>query len=501
MGVKTYDHQALTGISDSGTTDGSGTWNVGVNLSAQLSAIPDNAKGALIKTINTSSSARWSGIRINGEATAEFLASMTGNNNRWDFIEFKNGIPTIDFYRQSNSIEFRVLWVLDYTWHFFQRASRPTISSSGGSPASRTIAECPAASTAITTAFRWRPTSESTNITNTPTGQQLIKLDADKTFTSLAGSTQTVIGYTTDADWRPWLADTVSYTADSTWRAASNEYSDRRGAYLCADKTGSNLEFDFRARGSSYASAVGNAADENYFTDLNSLGQFDYLAETGLSVPLYVMATVPDAQELIEQITDIDQSITGQTSTANFNTPFAATSFAITGDTITKTASATTVDADTASFLMPQWVDLETCVALGDVVITATDGTDTTADFSDELSMQYQHPDAGSPVDFDYVELTSVGAAALSVIPLLQIGAQVAFDSTRCDVGLDGRVTFESYSGQSALWYRNPDDKIARLVIIDTSGEPPEPGGGGSLTSIGLTSIGLTSTGPTSVGL
>lgn len=470
MGIKAYDHQAITGLSNSGTDNNIGAWNVGFNIGAQLVDLPVGCPGLLIKTINTISSNRWAGIRINGEASPEFLVDMGASQGRVDFIKLKPG-DIVDFYRESAEIEFRVLFALDSTWTLFDVASRPSLASSGGSFTTRTISECPENSTVITGAHRWRPIGEATNITNAPSGQQLIKLNGSKQYTAATTTTIPIIGYTTGTvNWRPWLADTLTYTADSTWRAASNEYADNRGAHLLSDKTGTALEFDFRSRGSAYASAAGNGPDENYFTDLNSLGQFDYLAETTLTAPVYIMATIPDAEIVEISISEIDQAITGEQSTANFNAAFSATSFSITGDGITKNSAASIVDADTASFLMPQWVDLETCVAIGAVTITATDGTETTAGFPDALTMEYQNPDAFAPTPFNSIILTSVGAGALGVSPIFQIGTQVVFDSTRCDVGLDGRVTFDSYSGQTALWYRNPDDKIARLVIIDTVG-------------------------------
>lgn len=502
MGVKAYDHQLITGLSNSGVTDGSGAWNVGVNLSLQLAAMPANAKGVVIKTINLISSAQWAGIRVNGEATTEFQLDFTGIAYRIDFIPLF-GNTLIDLYRESANIEFRVLWVLDQTWTMFPVNSRPSLASSAGAFTTRTVIECPENSAVITGGHRWRPTGESTNITNVPSGQQLIKLDAAKQYTAATTTTVPVIGYTVGSvDWRPWLTETLTYTADSTWRAAANEYAGKRALHLVVDKTGTSLDIDFRASGSAYAAGAGNAPDENCFTDLNSSGQFDYLAETTLAAPVYIVASLPDVEVLTVTISAINQARTGQASRIDFNAAFASTTVSITGDTITKNITPSVVDADSVDALVPAWVDGETCVKIGPVTFTATDGVTTTDQFNDDL--EFWSAEADDPIAFQFtpIEILSLAtgnlSAAFGLTPAWQVGTQVIFNSARALIGVDG-VYGGNHTGESYIWYRNPDDKIARRLTITTQdGEVISVNG---LTARGLTAVGLTATGLTAVGL
>lgn len=462
MGVQTYDQPFITGLTDSGVADGSGAWNTGVDIGAQVGDIPLGATGVLIKTVNNNASGRWAGIRINGEVDPEFLVDLAGKNSRTDFIPF-SGSAAVDLYRESADVEFRVVWVLDSKWTFFPKTSRPAITSSGGSFASRTIAECPADAAVITTGFKWRPTGETTHISNNPSGQQIIKLDAAKSFLSAAQSSQAVIGYTSDAIWYPWLSTQLTYVADSTWNAAANVI-EGAGLYLLADKTGTTLDADFRAKGSAYAPLVGNAYDESYYTDTNTDGEFDYLVETGFTAPIYLMARFPAASSEI-LISSIDQLITGKQSAATFSVDFSPSSFSVAGSDLTKLALATSTTSSSASFTPAQWQDGTTGIKIGAVSVDATDGESTTEAWTGVLSMEYHHPDTEVP--FAAIELTTVDSGALVVDPPLQVGTQILYDESRFTVSAGG-IVGSDYSGESALWYRNPDDKITRLVIITT---------------------------------
>jgi hypothetical protein len=486
MGIKAYDHQAITGLSNSGTTDNLGAWNVGFDVGAQLVDIPVGCPGLLIKTINTVSSNRWAGIRINGEASPEFLVDMGASQGRADFIKLKPG-DIVDFYRESAEIEFRVLFALDSTWTLFDVASRPSLASSGGSFTTRTISECPENSTVITGAHRWRPIGEATNITNAPSGQQIIKLDGSKQYTAATTTTIPVIGYTTGTvNWRPWLADTLTYTADSTWRAASNEYADNRGAHLLSDKTGTALEFDFRSRGSAYASAAGNGPDENYFTDLNSLGQFDYLAESTLTAPVYIMATIPDVEVNAVTITSIDQFIAGEPFEITFSAPFSATSISATGGDVT-----VVIPVSGGAGIAPMWTATEECLKFGNVTITATDGVDTT----DGFVQAYSIFDGYTAVELSSVSLTNYRAGTS---PSLKVSSLVAYPPA-ITIDPDGGVDSGSTPGTYLIYDRDPDDFICRTYTLNYLVEPSSDDRG--LTARGLTAVGPTATGLTAVGL
>lgn len=202
-------------------------------------------------------------------------------------------------------------------------------------------------------------------------------------------------------------------------------------------------------------------------------------------------------------ISSIDQNITGRTSTANFNAPFAPTSFNITGDGVTKNAAATIIDADSASFVMPQWEDGETAVRLGAVTINATDGTVTTTDFNATLTMEAQHPDAGSPTAFSSVILGTLDPDATVTIPVLQAGDQVAYDPLRMNVRTDGIVEpllDTETTSSSVLYVRNSVSKLITEVFINTgSPTPPEPEPEGGLSMRGITAITLSMKTPSMV--
>ena len=176
-------------------------------------------------------------------------------------------------------------------------------------------------------------------------------------------------------------------------------------------------------------------------------------------------------------ITGVDQAITGRTTVANFNGPYAATSFSITGDGVTKNVVATVVDSDSASFVMPQWVDSETAVALGTVGISATDGVSPSNSFNATLTLEAQHPDGISPVAFTSRILGTLDPDAATAIPAMVAGAQVAYDPARMLVRADGIVELlfsaESDSA-SVLFVRDPSTKIVTAVYI-TTGAVPDP--------------------------
>lgn len=300
MGVKAYDNQLITGVSASGTTDQSGAWSSGVQLSLQLTAYPSGATGALIATRNNSTSPRWAGIRTTGKTNEEFLSDLPGRQEtRFDFVPFQPGQSSIDLYAENAAdIEFRVIALCDPTWVFFDRdAGLPVVASTSNSWASRTLSACPADSAAITQGELWRPSGESGGLVNRPSGQQLVKLDASQAADFKSNVDTPIRGYCTDPLlWNGWLAVTETYTADSTWRAASLSYSGKALLYLVVDKSGSSYGYDFRMRDSAYQPSLsGNSSLEIFYTGLNTAGEWDYGVESGVPSPvppLYAMAAI-----------------------------------------------------------------------------------------------------------------------------------------------------------------------------------------------------------------
>lgn len=500
MAAKPFDQIEITGVSNSGTTDGSGSSTDNIDISLQFD-LPSSCSGLLIKIRNVTTSPRWAGIRTSGETTWEVKKDFSQNNHEIFFIPLASGQTSLDFYRESSDIQFRVLAAFSSSVVFFDIDSRPTTASASGTYASRTVGSCPINSTAITTGHKWRPTGESTGITNNPSGQQLVKLDSSSAYESASSSTQTVIGYfpAGEVTWGAWLSETQSYTADSTWRQSPITKAGYALAHLIVDKSSTATDYDFRETGSSFTTTAQNAFDENFFTSLNDDGNYDYFIETGSTSNVYLVASV-DAISDVASISDIDQIKTGQISRVDFDTAFAATSLSITDGTITKTFSATTVDADSVDGTVTPWVDEQTAVKIGAVTITATDGVDTTEPFAGDLEFWGDHPDDATVVQFTAITLTSVSIYSIgygAFDPPLKIGTQCVYDAARFDFYDDGEVSGD-YVGETNFWFLDPDDDTARVFTLNTS---PATTPSGGLTSVAITAVAPTATGITAVGL
>jgi len=499
MGVKIYDQQQITGLTISGTTDGAGSWTIGVDTSAQLSSMPVNSPGLLIKVSNTNASPRWAGIRTTGVGTAEFQKDMTGNSSEFWFIPFTLPDSDLDFYLESTDVTFRVICALDELWVLFPIASRPTVPSTGTSWLSRTLTDCAENSAVITTGSRWRPTGETTNLTNALSGQQLVKLDGSKAVEfNTGGASLSVIGYHTGTTtWPAWLSDTVSYTANSSWQNAATSYPGKRLLFLQWDKTGAGFDIDFRARGSSYnPTSAGVQVDESFFSPMDASGQWDYFAETGSTGTLYALATIPDVETAAINITNIDQLIAGEESVLTVDSPLVIDSVSVSDGSVTVICDAVSIDDENANFFAPEWTDGEVGLKYGAVTVTATDGTDITEPYSDDIGIESGY----SVVTLDSVSPSNYGAIATPPYsPALEIGSQVRFNPLEITVSLNGVVgSVGDFEGVSSI--ADLTGGVVRFGTITVSG-----GGGvvtdGALTSISLTSIGLTSISPTSVGL
>jgi hypothetical protein len=486
MGVKSYDQQVVTGITNSGTTDGSGSWAT-IDTGAQLTALPDDASGLLIKVVNLSSSNRWAGIRTTGKTNNEFQIDFSPSNLGFYFVPFPSASKQISFYRESADIEFRVVCALDSTWVFFDiDGTRPTIASTSGILTTRTVSSCPESSTIISTGVRWCPQAQSTTFANNPTGQQLMQLDASKNVKINTNGTPTVIGYTTgDAAWGSWLSSTA-YTADSTWRSGATDFTGKRLAFFGVDKSTATTRYDFRARGSSYNPAVtASAFDESFFTDLNSSGQWDYGFETGAAVTLYAMASFSDYETGVASIASIDQLIESEESTYAIDGSLTVTGVTVSDGTYSADATdVTAVDDENGTFIAPTLTHGEVGARLGAVTVTATDGVDTTDPFADTYSKAgYTTVILTSVSEFNYL-------AGFS--PALKVDSQVAFDPTKGAIAVDGAYS-GTYEGSQIIWDHDPDDGIWRSVNIVTSGGSVVPQGG--LTVRGLTVSGLSVSG------
>lgn len=212
-------------------------------------------------------------------------------------------------------------------------------------------------------------------------------------------------------------------------------------------------------------------------------------------------------ESTVVSITSLDRLETGSVSTTTLNdSGFAATTAKITSDTITKTVS-TSGTAPTFTFTPPSWVDEATALKYGSSSLVLNNGTtDTSAYTSEPVTLA---------APYAFVDLTSVSVNSVDKIagitPAYKINSQIVYDATKVTVYPDGTLDTlifngtdwvdSGYTGDTIVWNRDPDDKIARysVITLDAGGVVPSTGGG--LTSSGLTSSGLTRAGLTSTGL
>lgn len=507
MGVKLYFNQQLTGLTLSGVSDGSGVWNT-VDFNAQLTGLPSDAVGVLLRVGIESSSPYWVGVRTTGKTTPIYQASLANRGQKYFFAPFAAGTKNLDIYLQSASAVFSVVAVLDATWHFFDiDAGLQNITGTGSTStyAARTATGCPADSVIIMDGVRARPIGATGAISNTPVGMQVMKLDSSSQF-EIATSTNTtkVYGYcdSTETAFSTWMSTTEAYTADSTWRTAA--YTAGAGKKLLSvfvDKGTASLDVQLRATGSSFTRSTVGASDNVGFVGVSESGNFDYLLETTTAGSMYITAQFADYETYAANIVSIDQLIAGEISTVTFSAAFVATQFAISDGTTTKIATATaTANPLVYTFVCPDWVNGETGLFYGSVSIVATDGSASTGAFA----ATYSPPDGYSYVPAGVVSYYNYGAASTPPYsPELVEGTQARFISSHVTIGTDLQLTsIFGFSGTTRVGDINPTSRIVRLdsVIIDGEVIPPQDDYRGP-TAIGLTAAGLTMVGLTATGL
>lgn len=162
-------------------------------------------------------------------------------------------------------------------------------------------------------------------------------------------------------------------------------------------------------------------------------------------------------------ITDIDQLIGGSTSTVTFSAAFTPTGLLIFDGDSGIIVSSFTGSGAVWDFECPPLTDGVPGPRLGAVVVTATDGTDTTAEFASTYAK----------TGYTGVVLTSVatGHVGQGFSPALAIGNQIAYDNTKGVVGVDGVYVDEppdAYTGEQTMWDHNVDDFKWRSFIVET---------------------------------
>lgn len=483
MGVKLYDNQAITGLTLSGTTDGTGDWNT-VDLGSQLVGLPSDATGVLLRVGHEIPTAGyWAGVRTTGKTTPVYHALLAIRSQKYFFVPFQEGTKNIDFYLQNSAIVFNVVAALDATWHFFDiDAGLQNITGSGSTSTyvARTATGCPANSVVIMDGVRARPVGATGAIANAPVGMQVIPLDAEGQFEiATTQNTNKIYGYcdSSNTAFSSWMGATEDYTADNTWRTAN--FTASAGKKLLAvfvDRSTGSLDIQLRATGSTYTRSAVLASDNYGYSGVNAAGKFDYLIESTTTGPMYIVAQFSDYETYAVSISSIDRLVAGSISTIEFVDDYAATSVEISDGTTTKTASLTpTLNPAVFTFVCPDWVNGQTGLRYGNVSVVATDGVSTTASFDSE----YQ-----PPFGYNYVQATTVsyynyGAAAEPPYsPELAIGTQSRFVPTHVTIGTDLQLeSIVGFSGTTQVGDLDPTSRVVRLdtVTIEATGEDVAP--------------------------
>lgn len=498
MGVKALDHIQITGISNSGTTDGAGSWST-INLQTFFTGlgdpIPADATGIKFTIINnTTAGARWAGVRANGKTTAHYQADQAGGSNIEISVPFFAGNLNVDFYQESSDIQFRATLIYDGWWTFFDKDSAlPTIASTASVFVTRTVSEVEANSTiiySVTNGSRWRPTAETTNLTNTQTGETTAYVDASKQFQIASSAAAGVIAYSADGHGMTpsaWLTQSFTATADGTWRDVPLTVSGVAGIFA-VDKSVSTYRYNFRKNGSSFAPSFASgmqSPDEGFTCGADGSGIVEYGVESGAGTPtIYLLGAMPDYEALVPDITSIDQLIEGQESTYALDGSLTVTGVTVSDGTYSAAATdVTAVDDENGTFTAPALTHGSEGPRLGAVTVTATDGVNTTDPFADTYSKTgYTTVILTSVSEFNYL-------AGFS--PALKVGSQVAYDPTKGAIAADG-VYSGTYEGSQVIWDHDPDDGIWRSANIFTSGGSVVPPGDIGIKMTGLTMSGIT---------
>lgn len=285
MGIRTYDSVQITGLSASGTTDSSGSWNTSVDLDSFVT-VPSGATGVVLLLNNGNSSPRWCGVRTPGKTTAQILKDMTASERGTTvFCQLGTG-NTIDLYcENATDVTFRIVGVTDYRWNYLDIDSPTTISSTGSTWASRTLSVTSGSIAAVVDmAGLWRPSGETTSIgsNSTATGHTLVKLNGSLQAEFNTGNNRRIIAEISGGiNWNSWLAVNETPTFNSTWNTSGLSSSGKTAAIIQNSKTGTAVAYGFRRTGSSLTASAGSSPDEFFVAPLNGSGQFDVWAETG----------------------------------------------------------------------------------------------------------------------------------------------------------------------------------------------------------------------------
>lgn len=302
MTMKRVTPTTITGLSVSGTADGSGTWNEDLDLDSFVT-VPAGANGVLMHVRNGQGSAGWVGCRTAGKTTPVLLADMNTQAEAHVPIPLGPG-NTIDLYQEFSSAVFTPIgffigpaWVwLDVDGPAIELPSSggvlATVTAPNDVPANATIMMLTNGSTDGTGWDNtWRPTGQTTvsDPINGPGG--LLKLNGARQVDINTSSAKRILGYCTQGImWRAWYPTAESGAGDGTFQDAGTTSPTDEFAY-CTCNVATTVGVALRENGGSFPSAVpagngwaSNRQAENWYAPLAS-GVFEFAVEAGTVMP------------------------------------------------------------------------------------------------------------------------------------------------------------------------------------------------------------------------
>lgn len=292
----------ITGVANSGTVDGTGTWTSGIDLDT-LVTVPPGATGAILWVRVAGSSDRWAGVRTPGKATPEFLADVNQRSYRSVLAPLGAG-NTLDFYREDSTVEFHILGFTGSETVFLDvDGPRPTIPARALSWGVVDVsASVPNGAVAILTSVDgngyYRPTGSSfDNRTTSQAGAALIPLDAARSFEGYGGTAaQPIRAYLTGGVTFAFDTDVGEDTADGTFRDSPVTNPGQSFAWVVNRAGASTTGWAARENGDSLAlSVIGAGYQRGQVVPLDASGAFEVAAETSQTVDFKVDAWLGSA--------------------------------------------------------------------------------------------------------------------------------------------------------------------------------------------------------------
>lgn len=343
MGIRLYKNPiAITGLSDSGTTTDTGSWNTSINLASIVASagevIPSGATAVIIGIENaTSLGTRWIGARSTGKTTPVILSDWGVRSYLETVVPFFDVLNSIDLYTESASttnIHIKGFCDGQFTW-FDPDIAKPTLASTGSSWKADISSPTdyrsnwgllPSDTVALvfsTFVGNWTPFGVTASYPGNLGGLQVIPVSgASKTFRANTFSINTLTGVVRGGvafdTWRGGTPspESVALTADSAWHTVNGKYIDKVIHYLHGEVNGDNSGVHVKEVGSTWQPFASNAGSGS---QLNR-GRFGKSDENG-DYQVWYSNTSTNSQVLyVNAIFDTYSVSTGITSVGEDNT-------------------------------------------------------------------------------------------------------------------------------------------------------------------------------------